>query len=397
MVLRWCPTDWLLVIFTLACGSVIAEGQPRDVSTEAPVREMTVAHRPGVIGHQVSKGWILGAAITSDALWAVAATPSKRPEIYAPTYWLVRIDLASNRMTTHLDLGTFPWLGLEMGGGSLAADRDSVWVAEGLGGEAIHRINTQTARVEASVAIPLPASIVVGGGHVWVSGMGDWKRLGGLKLRVSEHAVYKIDRQTGSIVGKISFPVGERPTSALSRAPLLAKLNRALWAVDVWAGTVHRIDPDSDRVVASIPVPEVREKGEYGYSLASSDSMLYLIRRQFPDGLSKAVGRTVAWPIDTSANVIGPDRQIELANSGDILLLNENGCWIGNLHKDEIFTCDPASLKPKGSPRIVGHPVYALVSDEKTLWAIGGGGLTTGDTRLLSWITRTNLGVPHPD
>jgi len=136
--------------------------------------------------------------------------------------------------------------------GAVAAGGRAVWVARGAPPRAANgrllRLDAQTGRRVASLPVGWwPSSVAVGAGGVWVAdSIGDGSRLKN-HLPGLENAVTRIDPATDRVVATIRLPAVES----------LAVADGALWATALAhdAELVERIDPKTDRVLAKIRLP----------------------------------------------------------------------------------------------------------------------------------------------
>jgi serine/threonine-protein kinase len=115
----------------------------------------------------------------------------------------------------------------------IAVGQGSVWVLGDAADRHLWRIDPNSKRVTAVIALPLaPGGIAAGLGAVWVTGQLDDK-------------VLRIDPVTNHVVAAI--PVGRAPWG-------IATGEGGVWVVNTVDGTVSRIDPRANRVVATIAV-----------------------------------------------------------------------------------------------------------------------------------------------
>ena len=144
-----------------------------------------------------------------------------------------------------LELGYFDVMSVATGAGAL-------WVAAaGSEGSMLLRINPATGEVVA--AIPLSdeqglsdhvPEVVVGQGAVWVVGQGPADVEGG------RGTVWRIDPDTNEVIAAVGLA---GPTS---RSTSIAVGAGAVWVADISESTLFQIDPATSRITASIPVDE---------------------------------------------------------------------------------------------------------------------------------------------
>jgi YVTN family beta-propeller protein len=132
--------------------------------------------------------------------------------------------LAAGRLPLHNGVGEV---------NDLAVGRNAVWVAGNFEVRRLWRVDPRTARVVATIVLPIaPHRVAVGEGAVWVTGQ-------------IENVVLRVDPRTGRVVARI--PVGRGGSG-------IAAAGGSVWVTNEFDGTVSRIDPRTNRIVATIPV-----------------------------------------------------------------------------------------------------------------------------------------------
>jgi sugar lactone lactonase YvrE len=197
-------------------------------------------------------------AIGFGAIWATAQDA------------LIRIDLRTNRVvaTIPMRLG-----GSDGGGRSIAFGEGAVWVTSGE--DVVYRVDPAANRVTTSIPVPAgPIEVVVAAGTVWVTQDAD----------PGEGLVTRIDARTNKLLPPVPVPTNPGPIrSGLDAVwvvdcctfgridPRRGTVTQPVHHVgDIWAvgggalwGTyadrdgsgVQRVDPDTGRVLARIPIP----------------------------------------------------------------------------------------------------------------------------------------------
>jgi hypothetical protein len=187
---------------------------------------------------------------------------------------LVRIDLRTNRVVATIPMRL---AGPDEGGGSIAFGEGAVWVvssSETAG--VVYRVDPAANRITATIPVRAGAvEVVVAAGRVWVSGGGD----------PGERFVSRIDARTNKLLSPVQVPTNPGPIrSGLDAVwvvdcctfgridPRRGTVTQpeqhvgdiwevgggALWgtyAGDASGSGVQRVDPDTGRVVARIPIP----------------------------------------------------------------------------------------------------------------------------------------------
>ena len=199
-----------------ACGGLrrhrVLRIDPRDnrVVAEIPIKQG---------GHAI--------VVDNDAVWVTYGTYRGR---------LHRIDPMTNEVvdTIRIEGPLF-----ESGIGSLAVDRDAIWISTT--GLSVLRINKRTGQEEARIRVPGgAATLAVGEGAVWT-------------LSAKAGTLSQIDLHTNRIVRTIHIGIScETWSGPCHRGPVTAA--GSVWVTSYAEGTVSRIDPESGRVAVTIPV-----------------------------------------------------------------------------------------------------------------------------------------------
>ena len=156
-----------------------------------------------------------------------------------------RVDRKSARVVAMIPTG----LADRRGELSLAVGAGSVWVLSDRAG-VLSRIDPRTNRVIARIAVaPFSFAAVFGFGSVWISNTGA-PNAGGPGAPASAGtttagSVQRIDPATNQVVATI--PVGPTPR-------FLAAGERGVWTLNQGDGTVSRVDPKTNMVTATIAV-----------------------------------------------------------------------------------------------------------------------------------------------
>lgn len=156
-----------------------------------------------------------GVAAGAGAVWVINVTRGT----------LSRLDPGSGSVARVVPVGASP--------NGVGVSGDAVWVTSASSPQVV-KIAATGERVLDTVPLRAPASaIAVGAGSVWVA-------------VDTRDAVAKIDIRSSRVEW---IPVGSRPTG-------LSVTDDAVWVANSGSNTVSRIDPHTDEVAATIPVPE---------------------------------------------------------------------------------------------------------------------------------------------
>jgi hypothetical protein len=339
---------------------------------------------PALRGSFTTQGSVDAVAITDEAVWAIVAVQG-RGIASLPTHFLVRSDIRSGYAADLAQIGGFV-------GGDLTVAEGSVWAAEGGGGDKVHRIDPITGKTVASIAVTRnPMALTSGAGAIWVSASAKASKAGGVLLSASGLAVFRIDPVTNQVVASVPLPMPEPPWNAFPSAGL-AFASGSLWACDTLSGTVVRIEPAGERVVATIEAPrsDSSDARRYSYSLHAVGDRLALRRNGIkgtrgPD--AGLVTDVTVWQLDPETNRFTGE-PAQLVRDGAVVAFVEGVAWLGNTRADGLTRVDPVKLEPLGEPLLVGHPVYVIAGGSGSLLAVSGAGRTGGDDRNKSWVRR---------
>jgi YVTN family beta-propeller protein len=206
----------------------------------------------------------------------------------------------------------------------------------------------------ASVAVPrAPLDLAATPRAVWVTNSG----AGG-------HSVTRIDPQTNRPAGR-PVVTGASPQS-------LAVGGGSLWVANHDAGTVTRIDPETGKVVADIPVPSEPHRVAYGAGAA-------WVGNWHDNSISR---------IDPATNrVVGSPIPIGAHHAGN-LAVGAGGVWVtsdyrvdGAVEDVVVVRIDPQTNRAVETVAVGGHPidvaatasaVWVSVANPGRLLRIGG-------------------------
>jgi YVTN family beta-propeller protein len=168
----------------------------------------------------------------------------------------------------------------------------------------------ETAAVDAEIPVgSSPGAIVVGGGSVWVKNH-------------LEETVSRIDPRTNKVVATI--PLGRGQFGYLTYGA------GALWATNNDANTVSRIDPGTNRVVATIRV------GSNPQGIAVSADGVWVANHR-EASLSR---------IDTRTNRVVAT--IRLPSDPQAVAADQSAVWVGLAGAGEVIRLDPRTRKVTG-------------------------------------------------
>ena len=296
---------------------------------------------------------LIAAALLAFFLSSAGGTskPSTRPTVTPKVGSLQRIDPATNKLAATIGIGRFP-SAVAVGAGG------KVWAGT-MDDQNIIRIDAGTNRITGTLDTGGTEAIAIGYGSVWVSTSLDTlaqidpatlalrsePNSGYRSVAAGEGAVWTVGR-----AGLVRFDQGGQ-LGALVR--LLPKIGDdpfgvtagggAVWVLDDVPGTVWRVDPASNRVVARIRL---------GFD---------------PGGI--AFGRGRVWvtdnggdaltEIDPVTNRIG--RSIQVGDGPLGVAVGERSVWVANYRDGTVSRIDPARGSVAATIRVGKYPTAVAV------------------------------------
>lgn len=267
-------------------------------------------------------------------------------------------------------------------------DKNSVWISNG-GLNLMQRINPQTNVLEAEVRVNNPcAAFAIGHGSVWVASCGDKsivrislennEILAAIPLKIADEegsisidgknvwalsdvggTLVKIDPATNAVVASIAV----KPNSFA-----VASGFGAVWITNTGAtesdkvGSVQRIDPRTLKIVATISV------GKQPRFLATGENGVWVFNQG--DG---SVSR-----IDPKTNSVAATIECQVAGTGGDISAGEGYVWV-RAKKELLLVIDPQSNKvigkfgpPAGSGAVRAGEGFVWVSahDVNKIWKL---------------------------
>jgi hypothetical protein len=236
-----------------------------------------------------------GVAYGAGAVWVPVAVPG--------SVW--RVDPKTNRVVAKIPLGE------SLAGfiGVTATD-GAVWISsgeqqDGERGGILMRIDPHRNRVAARVPLPgVPSDVAAAGDSVWVA--------------MTNGQVLEVDAGRGRVIGRVDTggPLGFTQTVALGGG--------SVWLADPLSGVVLRVDPDSSRVVASVPTGAVT-------ALA------------FGSGAVWAVGKSGILRIDPGSGKVTATLPAE--QLGGVLMVTTGAGWLWAGGAEVVTRLDPKLIR----------------------------------------------------
>jgi DNA-binding beta-propeller fold protein YncE len=205
-------------------------------------------------------------------------------------------------------------------------------------------------KIVASIPIASVGGIAVGGGAVWVANM-------------NPRTVTRIDPDTNAVVATI--PLGE--PDFLWGPTRLAFAHGSVWALDGKSSSVLRIDPQTNRVAASIPLGSPTQGSTASVGIVATSDAVWVANRwgttETPDG---SVVR-----IDPQSNKIVARLAVGSSpeDSGPTAITAGSGAiWVGVPSTRSVVRIDPATDSVVTEVAKLHCAEGQLAADESSVW-----------------------------
>lgn len=222
------------------------------------------AGKVGRIVHVLTPGGYLdGLAVTGHTLWATDLSGNR----------VVRVDASTRKVLAPVSVPDGPL--------SIVADGDTVWVASYQGDTVRHLASDGSVTATVTTPSSAPCGLAVAGSLLWIIDQSDGK---GVVVSTADGAVQQ-HLATGALAGFATTAYGsvwvgdfEGTTGLVHRLPVshtgptstvksglgpiaLASGDGSIWVTNANANTVSRIDPATDKVIATVQLPGAAPTG----------------------------------------------------------------------------------------------------------------------------------------
>ena len=275
---------------------------------------------------------------------------------------------------------------VEIGGSpvALSADRGAAWTLDA-DGQTISRVGPGSGAVSTFGVGATPIDLESGDGALWVK-IGQRVR-GEQTTGPVGTAIARVDPTTSTVRARIVIPRGG-PAVSTPSDDQIAVAPGAVWAIGP-DYSVSRIDPRTDRVIASIPGLEARAiaTGDAGTWVLANDGTVARIdpaRNRFIGRArvgasavaSLAVGDGAVWvsaPADGTVWRVDPAarpamRTIEVGTGATELAFGGGALWVANPLRGTVSRVDPEENAVTSTAELGGAPRAVAVAGD-TVWA----------------------------
>lgn len=271
-----------------------------------------------------------------------------------------RIDLATNELVATIPVERTPWRG------QMAATDDAVWAGTG---DEIVRIDPASSQIVSRIEIPggrFVSGVAADGEAVWALAIDT----SSLEASAWTGSLVRIDPDSNAIVADI--PLGDHPVGYLD---VLRVGAGSVWVLGVllpqpegpeYGSDLIRVDPATNTIAARIPVP--------GFHMAVGADEAWVL---FPaDGVVDSSTETWRWTrIDSSTNEPSPPFTFESGVFG-LRLVTSEALW--TVEEDDqgegwVTSYDPATLDVLSRSAPIAHPLHDALVDaaSRTVWIAG--------------------------
>jgi virginiamycin B lyase len=215
---------------------------------------------------------------------------------------LARIDIKKNEVVAKIPYGP------PQSEGSIATTSDSVWMLTGKEGRTLLRIDPDTNKPVAEIAVAEGSfAVVAGEGAVWVTSF-------------KKNVVSRVDPKSNLVTDEIEVD-GE---------PLFLCVGEGfVWTLNQKKGNVSKIDPKLKKVVATIEVGIPGPGGE----ISAGDGSVWVTNFEIP------VSRIDPETNKVTHQYIGP--------GGDSIKVGHKAVWVSNLRENNVWKVNPGKMGGK--------------------------------------------------
>ena len=275
---------------------------------------------------------------------------------------------------------------------NVAVGEGAVWMLN-TEDETVSRVDPETGEVVGTVEPPgVPTDIAAGGGALWIG-----TSRGGDVNRTTRIA--RVDPGTGKVTRIVELPDSSRGAAGgpVPGFPRIAVGDGAVWAINP-DETISRIDPQTGRLVAKVPTPEIGARtlaaGDAGvWVLGWANSMVRIAPRtnraeppielgsNFLPGI--AVGGGAVWATSEEGQLWrvepGPrplTRTIEVGAGVQYVAFGDGVVWAANWNDGTVARIDPATNTV--TARIPVGATQALAAGAGSAWVSVAGATRDG-------------------
>jgi virginiamycin B lyase len=207
-----------------------------------------------------------------------------------------------------------------------------------------------------------------------VEGAPDWQVITDDAVWVTngpKGTVHRLDPKTNRVVAAIS--VGKRPCSGLAAG------FGSIWVPNCGDQTLSRIDLKTNQVTATLPIPPSQSEG----GIAASPDAVWLV--------TDAKG--VLSRIDPASNKVSAE--IEVAPNSAGLTYGEGAVWVTSPETNLLTRVDPKTNKVTDTIEVGPRPRF-LTTGAGSVWTLnqGDGTVSRVDAKTAKVVTHIQVGVP---
>jgi branched-chain amino acid transport system substrate-binding protein len=328
-----------LVVLAAAAGIGLVEGR----SDGGSIRLGSVAPDSVAVIDPATNGIVAGVRVGS-APTAIAVGEGAVWVANAGDSTVSRIDPEQRRVVATLPLGRIP--------GQVTTGEGAVWVANPIGmSGAVTRIDPASNAIETTTvrlgdggdvfAPPSPTAIAVGAGSVWTN---------------------LLREQIASFAPDTPSSIRQTDLGALRSSDGIAVGEGAVWVTSSADDTLVRLEPDSGRIAAAIPIAAAwgeRVAGPFGIAIGYGSVWV-------ADTLADALTR-----VDPGSNTV--TATVGVGRRPTHVAVGNGAVWVLNVGEGTVSRVDPETLEVEATIP-VGTSATSLATGSGSVWVTVGGG-----------------------
>ncbi|HLG09700.1 MAG TPA: BTAD domain-containing putative transcriptional regulator [Gaiellaceae bacterium] len=324
----------------------------QDSTLDAPTRPLprVLSRKKGTSLIAIGAALLLGAAIAVIVVQFARREPGAMVVSVDPDS-VIAVDPRTNEVVAEIPVGDHP--------SQVAAGEGSTWVING-NDRTVSRIDTAVMRVVRTIGLDAtPTDVAVGAGAVWIA--------------TSENTVLRMDPASGRVERTIELPQ-PRFSSFRNQARYVEVGARSVWVGAYERGSIWRIDPRSNVVVATIEA----DAGAIAVGEGAVWVSGYLgVTEIDPD--SNTVRETISMSLGTPAIAVG-----------------EGAVWVP---AGQVWRISPSLHAVAGAFFVAGSNASGVAVGYGSLWVVssGDGTVSRVDPSTEKLVAQFVLGSPPTD
>jgi len=227
----------------------------------------------------------------------------------------------------------------------------------------------------AESGVQRPMSVVTPVAVFPIEGTPDWQAITEDSIWVAngpKNTIHRLDANTNTVVAAIE--VGKRPCSGLAAG------FGSIWVPNCGDNTLSRVDIKTNQVVATLPIGPANSEG----GIATSTDSVWMLTDK----------KGILSRVDPKTNKVAA--QIEVPSGSFACVLGEDGAiWMSSTENNLIARVDPNTNKVTDKVAVGSQPRF-LTAGAGSVWTLnqGDGTVSRVDLKTKALITNIEVGVP---